>query len=214
MKISELSRRGGRSIPAIKFYLREGLLPAGRRTATNQADYDDGHLRRLRLIGTLIDVGGLPIAAVRQVLAALDDGGTSLHDALGIAHHALSMRTTPAATGADDATTCEVDRFLAARGWRIKPDAPARRELADTLMALRSLGWRVDADVFEPYARTADELAAWELEHTPAGPRSTALESVVIGTVVFETALVALRRLAEEHHSTRRFGYRRDGARG
>lgn len=31
------------------------------------------------------------------------------------------------------------------------------------------------------------------------------MEAVVVGTVVFEAALVALRRLAQEHHSARRF---------
>ncbi|WP_079051275.1 MerR family DNA-binding transcriptional regulator [Streptomyces curacoi] len=37
MKISELSRRSGVSIPTIKYYLRDGLLPHGQATATNQA---------------------------------------------------------------------------------------------------------------------------------------------------------------------------------
>ncbi len=46
MRISELSRRSGVSIPTIKYYLRDGLLPAGRATAANQADYDEDHLRR------------------------------------------------------------------------------------------------------------------------------------------------------------------------
>ena len=38
MRIAELSRRSGDSIPSIKFYLREGLLPAGTATGRNQAD--------------------------------------------------------------------------------------------------------------------------------------------------------------------------------
>ena len=38
MKISELSSRTGVSIPSLKFYLREGLLPQGQLSAPNQAD--------------------------------------------------------------------------------------------------------------------------------------------------------------------------------
>ena len=35
MRIAELSTRSGTSIPTIKYYLREGLLPAGTATGRN-----------------------------------------------------------------------------------------------------------------------------------------------------------------------------------
>jgi hypothetical protein len=38
--------------------------------------------------------------------------------------------------------------------------------------------------------------------------RGATVERVVIGTVVFETALLALRRLAQEHHSAAQFDAR------
>jgi DNA-binding transcriptional MerR regulator len=44
MRISELSARSGISVPTIKFYLREGLLPPGSPRAVNQADYGEPHL--------------------------------------------------------------------------------------------------------------------------------------------------------------------------
>jgi hypothetical protein len=70
----------------------------------------------------------------------------------------------------------------------------------------RQLGWRCDADV-TPYAHLADRLAERELGTISTNaPRDRTVEAVVIGTVVFETALVALRRLAEAHYSARRFG--------
>jgi DNA-binding transcriptional MerR regulator len=40
MRIAELSRRSGVSVPTIKYYLREGLLPPGERTSPNQALYN------------------------------------------------------------------------------------------------------------------------------------------------------------------------------
>jgi len=67
MRIGELARRSGVSIPTIKYYLREGLLPPGAATAPNQASYGEEHLHRLRLIRALLDVGGLTVAAAREV---------------------------------------------------------------------------------------------------------------------------------------------------
>ncbi|MGH9125433.1 MAG: hypothetical protein ACRDZ8_12015 [Acidimicrobiales bacterium] len=41
----------------------------------------------------------------------------------------------------------------------------------------------------------------------PSGDdRDRTVEEAVVGTVVFEAALTALRRLAEAHHSALRFG--------
>lgn len=100
-----------------------------------------------------------------------------------------------------------VDRYLDVElGWLVTPYAPGRGELAHALATLRSLGWQVDARVFARYARLADRLADWELEQTPAGDdRERTVESAVVGTVVFEVILDALRRLAQEHHSGSRF---------
>src|SRR3954469_3247740 len=72
VRIAELSRRSGVSVPTIKFYLREGLLPPGTPTGRNQASYDGAHERRLRLLRALVEVGGLSTAALRQVLLAVD----------------------------------------------------------------------------------------------------------------------------------------------
>ncbi|CAA9274079.1 MAG: Regulatory protein MerR, partial [uncultured Actinomycetospora sp.] len=73
MRVAELSRRTGVSVASIKYYLREGLLPPGERTSPNQASYGDDHVRRLRLVRALIDVGGLSVVGTRDVLAAIDD---------------------------------------------------------------------------------------------------------------------------------------------
>ncbi len=207
MRVSELSRASGVSVPTIKYYLREGLLPPGRATARNQAEYGESHLHRLRLVRALVDVGGLGINAVRGVLAALDDPGTSPHELLGTAHYAVGP--TQRSSTSDEVTEAlrEIDRFLVDLGWRVKPQAPARRRLAEALVALRKLGREVDVTVFAPYAAVTDKLAVWEVGALPVdAPRADLLEAAVVGTVVFEAALVALRKLAHEHHSAVRFG--------
>jgi hypothetical protein len=63
------------------------------------------------------------------------------------------------------------------------------------------------ADIFAPYADAAEPLARFELDtiETGRGVEDT-VGQVIIGTVVFEQALLALRRLAEEHFSGERFG--------
>ena len=206
MRISELSRSTGVPIPTIKFYLREGLLDPGQRSAPNQAQYDETHLRRLRLIRVLQEVGGLSLASVRDVLGALAVRDAPLHETLAAAHTAL-RHEAPGREPALAATREETDAWLAALGWDLAPEAAGRDALAATLLALRRLGWPVGPDVFERYARHADDMAAAEIAYVADAPdREAAVEATVIGTVVFERALVALRRLAEEHHSRRLLG--------
>jgi DNA-binding transcriptional MerR regulator len=206
MRISQLGRQTGVPVPTIKYYLREGLLHPGNPTAPNQAIYDRSHGHRLRLIRVLIEVGGLGIAGVRNVLAAVDDSSVSMHRMLGVAHHALGSRRSGSSIDAD-AEREETDRFIdEGMGWRVSSEAPARSELAGALAALRRLGWEVEPEIFTPYAELVDTLAAREVANVSDEPtRSATVERVVVGTVVFETALLALRRLAQEHYSAAQF---------
>ncbi|MET9031185.1 MerR family transcriptional regulator [Nocardia sp. NPDC004168] len=75
MRIGELSRRSGISVPTIKFSLRQGLLPSGELTSSNQAACSNAHLHRLRLIRALVDLAGLSVARAQEVLGSLDSEG-------------------------------------------------------------------------------------------------------------------------------------------
>lgn len=196
IRISELSAATGVPVATIKYYLREGLLPPGEATAPTQAVYGDQHVRRLRLVRALREVGGLGIEPIRAVVAALEDPTRSRHAVLGAAHRAL----VPAGDPAPDAELADVDRLLGQLGWRVAPDAPDRSVLARVLASLRALGSEVDADALVPYARAVDALAAMEVQGLPGDP-DAAVERAVVGTVAYGTALLALRRLAQEHHS-------------
>lgn len=212
MRISELSAVSGVPVPTVKFYLREGLLSAGDARAVNQAEYDDEHLRRLRLIRALTEVGGLRLREVRAVLAAIDDELMPLHDLLGVAQYALvrggQNKSHPPADDSGGATS-DVDRLLAEMGWDVNAAAPSRRSLAEAILTLRELGWDVSIDDLVRYARAVDDLAADEVATVPGrGSRSQIVEHMVVGTVIFEAVLTALRRLAQEHHSARRFAKR------
>jgi DNA-binding transcriptional MerR regulator len=195
------------SVATIKYYLREGLLPAGARRTRKLAEYTDRHLHRLRLIRVLREVGGLSIDTIRDVVLAIDDPDLPLHSVLGVAHRALS----PAPPGDEGRPELDdVGDLLDHLGWEVSPEAPARRELARALAGLRALRRDVDATTFLPYAEAAEALAADEVASLSAGgPRDLIVEQVVVGSVVYGTALAALRRLAQEHQSGQHRG--RDG---
>ncbi len=208
MKVSQLSRASGIPIPTIKFYVREGVLEPGIPTSRNQADYTNEHLRRLRLIRTLVEIGGLNLSRIRDVVAAVDDQTLNTHELLGLAHHALAPRVGGKLRTPDDPlTVAAVDRFLRDLGWRVSAANPARAVLAAALATLGQTGGGADISAFEPYAALADQLARQEVATLPpAASRAAAVEAAVIGTVVYEAVLLALRRLAQEHHSAVRFG--------
>jgi DNA-binding transcriptional MerR regulator len=196
MRISELSRQSGVPVATIKFYLREGLLPPGTPTARNQADYSDLHLARLRFTRTLTGIGQLSLSSVREVLAAVDQKGLPI---LGLCHLVngvlfAEQPSTPGNGGVASARV-RVDEFIGGLGWAVEADAPGRDVLAQVLAALHRLDWECDVDIFAPYAQAVDQLATQEWDTTPPG----SAERVVARMVLFEIALVALRRMAQEN---------------
>ncbi|MFC5058295.1 MerR family transcriptional regulator [Saccharothrix xinjiangensis] len=203
MRIAELSRRSGVSVPTIKFYLREGLLAPGEGTARNQASYGEAHERRLRLVRALVEVGGLSLAAVREVLAASD--GDAVPDVLGrVRRQAVAADRGGADRGcADDA----VARLITRRGWVVDAAHPAAQALAHVLATAALLGRDDFPALVDRCAAACEELAAAEAESlagrwTGAG----AAEDVVVGAVLGDAALTALRRLAQADATRRAFG--------
>ncbi|WP_219469561.1 MerR family transcriptional regulator [Nonomuraea rhizosphaerae] len=205
MRISELSAESGVAIATIKYYLREGLLHPGRQLAATRAEYDDSHLRRLRLIRALIDVGRLPVASIKQIIEAVDDESLPVHNLLGTAQYALGPAVEPEPGEEWEVARAEVDALVAELRWDVTPNAPTRAELAQTLVRLRQLGLSTD---LTHYARTAQELVSEvEMDTIPFdGPREAAVEALVLGTVLYGRAFDTLRRLAHESESARRVG--------
>jgi DNA-binding transcriptional MerR regulator len=199
MRISELSAASGVSLPTLKFYLREGLLQAGDSTGRNQATYGERHLRRLRLVRALAEVGKLSLREVKAVLAAADDPSVPVHELLGVAQYALEPTSPPTI---DPSAAATVDAAIKRLGWRVSDDAPARRSIAHAVEVLRSLGWSVEPPDLVRYAKAVDRLAQREVGITDdATDREGLVERMVVGSVVFEAILTAFRRLAQEHHS-------------
>ncbi|MFF6864471.1 MerR family transcriptional regulator [Streptomyces ardesiacus] len=223
MRISELSRRSGVSIPTIKYYLRDGLLPPGRATAANQAAYDEEHVRRLRLIRSLIGVRGLSVSATKDVLAAVDANQGDLHLLLGLVLGALPVERSgrPSQSGPEEGSerdaepvaerdaggaVDDVAALTAEMGWQTSPNPPAAQVISETLATMRALGVDYDWRSLVPYAELADRTAQLDLgQLQDAGDPLQQAERALLLTVLLEPALLALRRLAQEHHSALRF---------
>ncbi|MEU9863419.1 MerR family transcriptional regulator [Streptomyces sp. NPDC047971] len=208
MRIGELSRRTGVSVPTIKYYVREGLLPAGQLTSPNQATYDEGHERRLRLIRALLDVGGLSVAGIREVIAAVEDPDRSVHKLLGAAADRVVPRyTDEPGEGVVDARK-SVAELIARRGWRVHAGNPAADALATALAALDTLGHADFGEVLDAYAEAAERVARADLEYVARNvEREDLVESVVVGTVLGDAVFGAMRRLAHVDASGRVFGF-------
>jgi DNA-binding transcriptional MerR regulator len=202
MRIGEFSKRSGVPVSTIKYYLREGLLPAGERTGPNQARYDDGHLRRLKLVRALVDVGGLSIAAVREVLGAVDGSEEPLHDVLGLAQRSI---TTAPAVERDEVAEQQAREFLAARGWMCSDDNPALRSIVAVLTTARELGHDHFLDQLSAYTEPCRDVARSDVEYVlRRSSVEDAVEGLVVGTVLGDRALAAMRRLAQMEMSASR----------
>ena len=200
MRISELARRSGLPVATVKYYLREGLLPAGEPTAATQAQYSETHVKRLLLIRALLGPGGLSIPAARAVLDVVDDPTTSIHEALGAAHYALPSSGADPSPEALDGARGHLRRW----GWKTDDASPSLAVLAAALHALRTAHFATPDDLLDRYADAASTLAEQDVASVPTGSTAEAVRFVVIGTVLLEPVLLALRRLAQENVSARR----------
>ncbi|HEX6344741.1 MerR family transcriptional regulator [Umezawaea sp.] len=199
-----MSRKSGVPVPTIKYYLREGLLPSGERTGRNQADYGDEHLRRLKLVRALIDIGGLSIAAVGEVVGVLENADVVTHQVLGVVQRSMGTDEPPPA---DRASQDEVTALLARRGWDGMADDPAALALAGVVTAARKLGHHRFAAQLDAYAEASAGIARQDLDYVLLHARvDDVLESMVVATVLGDAALAALRRLAQRDASARLLG--------
>jgi DNA-binding transcriptional MerR regulator len=201
MWIAELSRQTGVPVATIKYYLREGLLPAGEAVGATRARYDDAHVRRLHLIRALVEAGGLSLARVRGVLAAVDEESREMHAVLGAAHGALLPETIEASPE----SLKQVDDLLADRGWLVDEQAPDRALLAGALDALARVGYHLDSNLLDVYAVAAEQVGDADVANLPTGDRAQAVEDTVIITALGGPVLLALRRLAQQNASARRY---------
>jgi DNA-binding transcriptional MerR regulator len=203
VRISQLADETAVPVATIKYYLREGLLHEGQLTSATQAIYGESHVRRLRLIRALVGGAGLSIAATRELLAGVDSPPDSGHDLLGIAHHALAP-SLPAPVD-----IAAVDELLADWGWDARAvDYDGKAAVAEALEGLRAVDFEFPEGLLSVYASAMHSVASAEIAGVPTESAESAVRYVVLGTVLVEPLLLALRRLAQQSASLERFGAR------
>ncbi|MFF4187912.1 MerR family transcriptional regulator [Streptomyces sp. NPDC001691] len=212
MRLAELSERSGVSTAMIKYYLRQGMLAPGRKIGATTADYDESHLRRLRLVRALIEVGRLPVATAKEVIGFVDDDSLDRTMRLGAALWALPHGPDP-----DDgdesvaAARAEVDRLLEMLGWSTAQDigelSPDHRALIVAVATLIRLGYPWNAELMAPYAELMHRAAVRDLDFVETHPsEEEKVETAVAATLLFEPVLRALHRIAQQEESARRYG--------
>lgn len=207
MQIAALSEATGIPVPRIKFYLRERLLPKGVATASNRAEYGPEHVHRLRLIRALVTVGGMGVEDARAVLDELDAPDSSLDRAVGVAMAGAARKRDPRTDDTVAAARARLESIITERGWTIADDDPARDDVIDAVATMLELDAEHLAAAADRYAAIADQLAAVDFGAiAQVRDPGAIVESAVIGTVVGERLLAALRRLAHSNLAVHTFG--------
>ncbi|MEU6015255.1 MerR family transcriptional regulator [Streptomyces sp. NPDC047515] len=212
MRLSELSEKSGVKTATIKYYLREGLLRPGLRVSATQAEYDESHLRRLRLVRALLQVGRLPVATAREVLSHVDDESLGRTIRLGAALWSLPHGPDPDEEAPETAAAREeVERLLDRLGWATSQElgslSPAHRALVSSVATLIRLGYPCDVEYLTEQARLMHQVAVQDLDMMETHPtEAEQVETAVASAVLYEPLLMSLRRMAQEEESARRYG--------
>lgn len=203
MRLAELSESSGVAVATLKYYLREGLLHPGKAVSRTQAEYDETHVERVRLVRALSEVGGLSLATIGEVLAMITDPGADHLNVMRTAQRSLARngRTQGRATHAEHAD--RVRSWIARRGWQVDPSDPFIDDLARAWAACDSAGLGLDEDRLDGYADSVEGVARIDVSTVPGEPEA-AVRQVVLGTVLVDPVLAALRRLAQQHVSRQR----------
>ena len=200
MLVSELAERADVPLATVKYYLREGLLAPGETIGPRRAEYDASHLRRLRILRALREVGGAPVSALQVIVDAVEDDSRPEHELVCEISDALSPPLP--VDGPDQAAGRQVNAAIDDVGWSgVRMDAAARLRLADLVQLVSEELLTVDAEILGYYAHLADQLCRTEIaliDKTKC--RQDTLEDMVVGEAVFGDILTLFRRLGHEHY--------------
>ena len=88
----------------------------------------------------------------------------------------------------------------------IAAGAVAGPNLEDALRALDQAGFELAEGALDMYRDHMRQIAQFEIDNVPTHSPAAAVRYVVLGTVLVEPLILALRRQAEHEASARRFG--------
>ena len=189
MSISVLSQRSGVSVATIKYYIREGLI---RSTLDPKAD-DVETVNQLRLIRGLVHVVGLSIRQVRKILNLVRDPELSPAALMTSVTADLPLA---GARVADDTDLAGARAALASVGFDELPDVPYVNQLLAAIALAEENGVGMDAEHLAAYTAAARECAKSDFDHMLFDSPSREVQTAVLGTLIYDSILIGLRRLA------------------
>jgi DNA-binding transcriptional MerR regulator len=195
VRVSELANQAGVSVATVKYYIREGMLAAGDPAGPRRATYGDAHVRRIGLIQALTGPAGLSLSQAKAILQIIDLPKSPLVDRLAAATAVLAD-----AAGADVDAVKSYPRAEQAVGWLGEPyraEPPAAALLENALRAVEAAGFQLDPHQFALYGQHILAIADSEIANIRTAPVE-AVQYAVLGTVLFEPVLCAIRRLAQQ----------------
>lgn len=203
MQLKELSERTGVSPASIKFYLREGLLPAGQSVHATRAEYSEHHVSRLELIQALRSVVGLHVAQIGSLLRMADGGAPRLELLAAVQRTVLGLDGVSTAHG--HVRTPAGDAVVRLRNW---PDVPsdARNALNAQLVLMESLGISVTAELLDAYSQAVDAIAAIDISATTTPEDVNQLiMTAAVGMHLHSQLVLKLLALGQASHAIRRY---------
>ena len=201
MRISELARESGIPVATIKYYIRQGLLPAGAPVNARQCDYSSRHLDRLRLIRGLLHVLGASIEQVREVVAVIDGPAREPWEEVKFATEAI-----PSPHRHEEPEHGRAREVLEEFGLPHAPEHPAVRQLDAALFFAEEIGMPMSREQLAVYVRAARRTARADVERISWEPDEESVERAVLGTAVYEPVLLALRRIAHRELGIAHYG--------
>ena len=198
MRMAALSKATGVPVATIKFYLREGLLPAGERTSPNQSQYDGRHVHRLGLVRGLTEIGGLPLATVAEILSAIDDPSLPLDKVFSVLQR-TAPRPSTNVEGRDSPVSLDmIDILMHDRGWDCPHNDGHRHAAADLLTTMRRLNLNTTPTTLDVYATAAQLVAQVDKDGLGTRPsREQLIETLAIATILGDALLATFRRMAQ-----------------
>jgi DNA-binding transcriptional MerR regulator len=200
MRISQLSEQAGLPVGTVKFYLRTGLMQHGEMLSATQAEYDESHLARLRLIRALLEVGRLSHAEIQGVIAALD----APDDDLSLSLRAVHGTTSRGVSADDQIDLTDALAFVNGLGWQIEADSPHLAGLARAMAALDNVGLPPTAERLRIYAEAASHVARSDIDWVRETDDERKVLVAATSSVLWEAVLGSMRRLAAENQAARR----------
>lgn len=203
MRVSELVARSGVPLATVKYYLREGLLMPGEATSATQARYSDEHLDRLALIKALSNAG-LAIPRIRTILHLIEEPTGTRFELLGDVISQLPPYLPESQDEAPDEFP-RAKRVLEQLGQIYEPGFVAVAQLEQALEAAESAGIPMTAERLAAYGEHVRGIADVDIRLMPEGSAADQVKYVVLGTILFEPIIAALRRLAHQDFTAQSF---------